>query len=111
VIRRSTFDLQTVLGTLVESAVRLCEADVGNIARPREGDFFQVQATYGFSMDVKDEMERTPPKPGRDSVIGGGFSSAFPMRWRGRFSPASIVCGRVGWCCQRSEAELTWSAW
>jgi GAF domain-containing protein len=69
-ISRSTFDLQTVLDTLVESAVRLCEADVGNIARPKEGDFFQVQATYGFSMDVKDEMERTPLKPGRDSVIG-----------------------------------------
>ena len=69
VISRSTFDLHGVLDTLVQSAVRLCDADIGHIARPDKDGFFQSQASFGMSTELKDELERTPFKPGRGSVI------------------------------------------
>ena len=70
VISRSTFDLQTVLNTLIESAANLCEADLGYIGRPNDNGYFRAEASYRFSPALKDIVERTPWKAGRESTIG-----------------------------------------
>jgi two-component system, NtrC family, sensor kinase len=69
VISRSTFDLQAVLDTLVESAARLCEADMASINRESSTAFQQV-ASYGQSPEFQAYMATHPIPAGRGSVVG-----------------------------------------
>ena len=69
VISRSTFDLQTVLQTLVESAARLCDADNATITRERNGVFYRAEA-YGFSPEFMEYIKDIPIKPERGSASG-----------------------------------------
>ena len=69
VISRSTFDLQTVLDALTESAERLCEADYAFIFR-RDGENYRLAASHGFSPDYKEWMEKQVIAPGSRTLIG-----------------------------------------
>jgi signal transduction histidine kinase len=69
VISRSTFDLQTVLDTLVESAARLGEADTASINRLQEEGYQQL-ASCGFSNPYREFMTRHPVSKGRGTLVG-----------------------------------------
>jgi GAF domain-containing protein len=69
VISRSTFDLQSVLDTLTESAARLCRADRAAIRLARDGAYHHV-SSYGFTPEQKEYMKIHALKPGRGSVAG-----------------------------------------
>jgi two-component system, NtrC family, sensor kinase len=69
VISRSTFDLQTVLQTLVESAARLCDADQATITRQKDGVFYRAEA-YGFPPEFIEMVRDIPVKPERGSMNG-----------------------------------------
>ena len=69
VISRSTFDLKSVLQTLVESAARLCDANNAGITRQTDGKFFHAE-TYGHSPEFTKFIQNLPVEPVRGTATG-----------------------------------------
>jgi signal transduction histidine kinase len=68
VISRSAFDLQPVLDTLVGSAARVCEAEIGIILK-RDGDLYRWSAGFGSSAELQAFATSNPFTPGRYAVV------------------------------------------
>jgi signal transduction histidine kinase len=69
IISHSTFDLKAVLNTLVESAARLCETEMAAIPRLTGSDLRHF-ASYGYTPDFQEFLERHPIVPGRGTATG-----------------------------------------
>ena len=80
VISRSTFDLQTVLDTLVKSAARLCRADTTTVRIAKDGVYHNL-ADFGFEPDHRERIRNTPLKVDRLQWSGGWYLSARPSTY------------------------------
>ena len=69
VISRSTFDLQTVFDTLVESAAKLCQASFAMIFR-RDGEVYRLAANHGFTPEYRDWIAPQSITIGRGTLVG-----------------------------------------
>jgi len=67
VISRSTFDLQPVFDAMVESAVRLCEAERAFVFR-FDGEVLRAVATYNVGPDNLEWVRQNPISLGRHSI-------------------------------------------
>src|SRR5262245_44910955 len=92
VISRSTFDLKSVLQTLVESAGRLCGADYATITRQKDGVLFFAEA-YGYSSDFIEYVQAMPVERGRGTATGRALRE-------GRVIPRADVL---------ADPEYTWT--
>ena len=70
VMSRSTFDLQSVLDILAESAARLCEADLANIWRPHGSVYRLAAAHQPFKSSAKDYLKNFSIEPSRGTCVG-----------------------------------------
>ena len=68
-ISRSAFDVQKVLDTLIEAAVKLTGAKTG-ILRRREADVYPLVASFGLKPEWHELIGQLANAPGRDTLVG-----------------------------------------
>jgi class 3 adenylate cyclase len=68
-VGRSDFELQPIFETVVEQAIRLCEADAGQIF-VKEGDHFRLACASGGSEEYRSLIGRRHVPPGPGTLVG-----------------------------------------
>src|SRR5262249_9660064 len=94
VIGRSTFDLQPVFEMLIESAVKLCGATRGFVAR-FDGRLLRFAAGYNVTPELRDYFERNPFPVDRHSNTGRAALERRTIHNVGRTSRPGI---HLRWC-------------
>jgi class 3 adenylate cyclase/putative methionine-R-sulfoxide reductase with GAF domain len=79
-ISRSTFELDTVLQAVLDSAVRLSHADQGNITREMGGEFRARVFSADVPQEFRDLMTGFVPTPGRGSAMGRAMQERAPIQ-------------------------------
>jgi signal transduction histidine kinase len=69
VISRSTFDLERILQSLIDSAARLCRAEKAAIFRLDQG-IYQFAAGYSLDAEFLEIEKVTPVVPGPGTIVG-----------------------------------------
>ena len=81
VISSSSGDLEPAFATMLEKAVRICDATFGNIYRC-EGDALHLVATHKTPPAFAEERRRSPYRPHPASPVGHMVSTKTPMHVR-----------------------------
>jgi class 3 adenylate cyclase len=79
-ISRSSFDLQHVLQTVIDSATRLSRADDGNIVREENGRFRMAAYTAGVPAEFRAIIDRMDFQPDRGTITGRVLMERRPVQ-------------------------------
>jgi GAF domain-containing protein len=79
VISRSTFDLQPVLESVLETTMRLCGNDNGEIFRLKD-DAYHLAAARGLPLEYVEIERQAAILPGRETLVGRTALEARPVQ-------------------------------
>ena len=108
VISGSSFNVQPVFETILETAVRLCDSDIAIITN-REGEAYRVAATFGGTLEWDAIMRgRIIAVPDRGSITGRAALERRVVHVDDTAADPEYMLSEVG--NDRENADLAWRA-